>query len=63
MQRVTDQPTPRALFDGLERRVQYVENLIDTYLHSPWWKRVWFVWMGWPADAIASQPRKRWWRR
>lgn len=48
---------------SLHERVHYLEELVDTYLHSPVWKRVWFWAMGWPADRIASQPKRRWWRR
>lgn len=51
----------RGMIADLERRIRYQEDLIDTYLHSPVWKRIWFWAMGWPADEIASQP-KRWWR-
>jgi hypothetical protein len=46
----------RAWVDDLERRIHYLEELVDTYLHSPVWKRIWFWVEGWPADRIASSP-------
>lgn len=53
----------RGWIDDLERRIHYMEEMMDTYLDSPIWKRIWFWIDGWPADRIASQPKKRWWRR
>jgi len=44
-------------------RIRYLEKLVDTYLHSPVWKRIWFYVDGWPADEIASRPKPRPWRR
>lgn len=46
-----------------KQRCHYLEELVDTYLHSPVWKRIWFWVEGWPADRIASRSKRRWWRR
>jgi hypothetical protein len=53
----------RAFIDSLERRIHNLEELVDTYLDSPVWKRVWFWGMGWPTDRIVARPAYRWWRR
>lgn len=44
-------------------RIHYLEELVDTYMHSPLWKRILFSIDGWPADRIASQPSPRPWHR
>lgn len=47
----------------LRTDVRYLQDIVDTYLHSNLLKRLWFVVDGWPADRIASQPKRRWWHR
>lgn len=53
----------RGILDSQGRRILYLEHLVDTYMDSPVWKRVWFWIDGWPADRISSEPRSRLWRR
>lgn len=47
----------------IESRVCRLEKLADTYLETPWWKRMLFVADGWPGHGLASRPKRRPWRR
>jgi hypothetical protein len=52
----------------LERRVRRLEEFSDTYLETPFWKRIVFMLDGWPAYGLAHERGGRWpkwrpWRR
>jgi hypothetical protein len=49
-------------YRDLERRLRDVEDLWDTFLHTPLWKRILFAIDGWPTDRLGP-PRDRPWRR
>jgi hypothetical protein len=48
--------------DELQRRVRYLEKVIDTK-SSPWYKRLWWRIDGWPAWYEVGPKRKRWWHK
>ena len=44
-------------------RIRYLEKLADTYLETPWWKRLWFMIDGWPGHGLAARRQWRPWHR
>lgn len=46
-----------------ERRLRAVEDLWDTYAHTPLLRRLLFALDGWPTKGLAERPGWRPWRR
>lgn len=50
----------------LERRLRTEEKVSDTFILTPWWKRLIFHLDGWSGHLLQANPQKRpwhhWWR-
>ena len=47
----------------LEGRITQLEEEFDTFVKTPWWKRVWFFINGWPLSRLTDHPQWRPWHR
>jgi hypothetical protein len=47
----------------LERRLRIEEKVSDTFILTPWWKRLWFAVNGWSLYELQERPQWRPWRR
>lgn len=47
----------------LERRIREHEDIFDTFIETPLWKRILFRIDGWPARRLVDKPKWRPWRR
>jgi len=46
----------------LGERVRLLEDQMDTFVLTPWWKRLWFAVDGWPLYRLAGRAQWRPWR-
>jgi hypothetical protein len=44
-------------------RLRRLEKEMETFVCTPWWKRVVFLLDGWPTTRLAVHPQWRPWRR
>lgn len=47
----------------LEHRVHDLEEVDDTFVLTPWWKRIWFAIDGWPLHKIVERRQWRPWHK
>lgn len=47
----------------LEERIHDLEEELDTFVKTAWWKKVWFVVDGWPLYHLIDHPQWRPWHR
>jgi hypothetical protein len=53
----------RVQVQELERRLRTEEKVSDTFILTPWWKRLWFAVNGWSLHELQERPQWRPWRR
>ena len=58
-----DPKSLRLRIQKLEERIHDLEEEFDTYVRTPWWKRLWFAADGWPWYRLVDHPRWRPWHR
>ena len=47
----------------LQHRVHDLEEQMDTFILTPWWKRLLFALDGWSLHKLQAQPQWRPWHR
>lgn len=45
----------------LSRRLRLAEDKLDTFVETPWWKRLWFALDGWPLYRLSERRQWRPW--
>jgi len=44
-----------------EARIIDLEEAMDTFVKTPWWKRLWLLFLGWPLYRLVDHPQWRPW--
>ena len=53
----------RLKYQDLEERLHDLEEEFDTFVKTPWWKRLLFSLNGWPLYRLVDHPQWRPWHR